>query len=615
MTKAFYEYVAELDALKQRTNPTADDLSDLLRIIDGDEELAVWFYAENELEAVPGAGWVPLLKKAGQFEELGGVAGKATVLWRFKANYLAKSAAEQPDEVYGIITEVHPYDLLVQSRFLEALVSLPTEQAVRASWIIWDYLSGREYRVWPWVGKPAAKFMLKSLGSDSNLAFAIARCLLEIWSNEGESSSVLHDVTCRFENAYEYSGLMFKYFKKVWDEHPFRAVKLLIRILDGYLEEVSKKKGYDVSTHFHVSVENLDSIDGIDRDYEPILIRAICEAGKVVIKEEPDKTTELVRMLRATDRQIFKRIEMYLLRFVPSGIETARIEEIIADTDLFDSYGFKYEYALLVRDKAADISQARRNAFLELVEQTHVDNVERFAEWFKETRGREYAQEDLEKYENRMRAAKLYPVRKAFSGRYEEYREKAGAEDEELKPRPMVGPARWVSRTEGSPATVEEMVKKTPSEVFTYLADPSRWEVPKEGTVHFFNPKEALSSVFCNSAANSQTATFMAFGMRYGVVSGEKSPGGRSWQSRRLLLIRMETMPATEIRSRRCFLDSTTHSERRRSLWPSTLAPSKYSGASWNRLFTMMNRSSRVNKSEIRFNCDVVQSRAMLWSK
>jgi hypothetical protein len=494
--KPFYSNVNRLDDLKQKANPTADDLDAYLEIIDADDDLALWFYEGGEVGSVASSAWVPLLRQARQFEELGGTPDKATLRWRLKARYLAKCAADQPDEVCGIITEIHPFDTLVQCHFLDALLNLPLETAVRASWIIWDFLGTQQYRVWAWVGEPVAKFMIKVMGSDLNLAFGIARYLLEIWSDEKEGGSALRGATWKFEGAYEYNELMFKYVKKVWEAYPFRTATLLIRTLDSYLEEFNKKKKYDVSTHFNVSVENLDNIEKTDREHEAVLIAGICKAGRAVIDRQADRIPELLRMLRSADKQIFKRIEMYLLRFVPDGTQTTRIEEIIGDADLFDSYGYKYEYALLLRDKAAAISEAGRSAFRDMVRRTGVDNIDRFAQWFRETRGREYTQEDLEKYENRIRAAKLYLAREAFADLYDECRRKAGAEDEELKPRPMVGPARCVSPTEGSPITVNDAVKMNPSEVFAYLSDPLRWQVDKGKADRFFEPKNALGAVF-----------------------------------------------------------------------------------------------------------------------
>jgi hypothetical protein len=492
----FYSGASVLDQLKQMEAPTSADLDKVIQIITKDDKLAAWFYEDNEFGPAPKAAWVPLLRSAGQFEELGGTPEKATLLWRLKAKYLAKSASDQPDEVLRIITEIHPFDIFVQSHFLDALTNLPVELAVHASWIVWDFLGGRQYRVWTWVGKPVATFMVKTMESDLNLAFGIARYLLEIWSDEGEGGSRPRDIVWRFESAYEYNELMFKYVRKVWEACPFRAATLLIRTLDTYLEEINRKKKYDVSTHFYVTVENLDKIERDDRDYETILIAGICKACRAVIEREAARIPELFSMLRGADKEIFKRIEMYLLRFVPDGTETARIEEIVGDASLFDSYGFKYEYALLLRDKGAAISEASRNAFRDMVRHTGVDEIGGFAEWFRQMRGREYTQEDLEKYENRMRAARLYLAREAFPDLYDEYRRKAGAEDEDLEPPPRVRSARCVSPTEGSPMTVDDAAKMKPSEVFAYVSDPSRWQVNKEKADRFFEPRDALGSVF-----------------------------------------------------------------------------------------------------------------------
>lgn len=496
MKYAFYEYAAELDVLKQKSMLSTEDAQQLLTILDGDEELACFFYEKSDTGLMPTPEWLPLLRNAGQFEELGGVADKVTILWRFKAKYIASCASEQPAIVFQILAEIHPFDALVQAYFLDALLKLPIETALRASWIIWDYTGDRGFKIWAWVGTPVAEFMVKSLEVDPDLAFGIARYLLDIWSDEPKSGSLMRDANWRFESPYEYSELIFKYFKQVWKKHPFRAAALLIRTLDNYLEEINKKKNYDASTHLYISMENLDKIDRADRDYETALVRGICEAGRTVIAEDANRISELLRMMRDADKEIFKRIEMYLLRFVPAGVETARIDEIIRDTDRFNSYKGKHEYALLLRDKASHVSDVSKSAFVELIRQTRVTDVGEFAKWFGETRGREYTQEDLEKYENRMRAAKLYLVQSAFPEMYEEYKRKAGAEDAELRPRPMVGPARAVSPTEGSPMTVGEMAKMSAEAVFAYLGEPEGWHVNKAKADHFFEPKEALGSVF-----------------------------------------------------------------------------------------------------------------------
>jgi hypothetical protein len=506
--RPFYQNANRLDQLRNASAPTADDLNEVLSVIADDDDLAEWFYAGGETSSGPATAWVPLLRQAGQFEELGDAAVRAKRLWRLKAKYLAERAPECPDEIFQIITEIHPFDSLTQARFLDALLNLPTELGVRASWIIWDFLSDREYKVWVWVGQPIAKFMVKVTESSLDLAFRIARYLLEIWSDAEQSDSSIREPKGRFESASEYSDLVFRYFKELWEISPFRGATLLVRTLDKYLEEINRSKKHDVSTHFHISVENLDKIERVDRDYETVLVAGICQAGKAVIAKEGDKVPEFLRVLRGTGKQIFKRIEMHLLRFVPKGTENARIEEIIGDPELFDDYAFQYEYALLVKDKVWHISEEVRNQFLNMVAQTKIESPDGFGEWFRKVHGREYAPDDLQKYEDRMRATKLYLVGDAFPTLYDDYRRRAGAEEDELKPRPRVGTARCISPTEGSPITVSALAKMDPNEAFAYLGDSTRWKVAS-GVEHFFEPKEALCSTF-ERVVQDRIATYVA---------------------------------------------------------------------------------------------------------
>ena len=58
-----------------------------------------------------------------------------------------------------------------------------------------------------------------------------------------------------------------------------------------------------------------------------------------------------------------------------------------------------------------------------------VDDLDNFAEWFKKTRGREYTQKDLDKYESRMKASRLFPMKDQFNELYERYRQRSSATD------------------------------------------------------------------------------------------------------------------------------------------------------------------------------------------
>jgi len=187
---------------------------------------------------------------------------------------------------------------------------------------------------------------------------------------------------------------------------------------------------------------------------------------------------------------------MYILRFVPDGTQRERISSIIGNRKFLELPYWQYEYKLLLRDKYEDINEEAIKVFKTWVDEPVVDDIKYFAEWFERAWGRKYTQEDLEKYESRIRASKLFLVREKFTELYEKYKGKSGASDEELMPKPMVRTGRRIGPTEGSPISEEEMLKMEPKGAIEYLSDPSRWEIDKKKESIFHTPEEGLEGTF-----------------------------------------------------------------------------------------------------------------------
>jgi len=484
--KQFYEKTGKLDELSRIEKPVREDLDKLLETISYDNELAVYFYNHCK-----NGEWIPLLKEAGEFKDL--EAKEVTRLDQIKAIYISEVAEEKPKEVLDIILYSDAKDVLIRSRFLDVILKKPVEYINEGTVIIKKYLDGSNYKHWHFVGEPSAKFMAAIAEVDIDKAFDVAKMLLEVWKRE-KKEVLSKDIEAKFK-AHEYKDLVFKYYKKMWEADGIRAGKQLAGIFDNYLKELGEDD-YSVQSGFYIKLERLDQIEEkFKRDIIAIVVGGICEAGRKIIEKQADKIDELLDYLNGLDKTIFERILMYLLRFVPAGTQKERISIIIGNKKFLELPYWQYEYRLLLRDKYEDVTEEAKEFFVKWVKGQRVDDIDYFAEWFERTRGRKHTQEDLERYENRIRASKLFLVREKFTDLYEGYKNKSGLSDGALAPGRMVSEAHFVSPEEGSQYSSEKMGKDNVEIVVNYLLEPKNYE-GKDKVSGWGTAKDALAASF-----------------------------------------------------------------------------------------------------------------------
>lgn len=483
METSFFEKATILDGLKRVKQPSTDEIGELLRLIGGDEALACYFYEENEFGKAPEAGWVRVLREAGQFAGLDKV-GEGRVVsnvdW-LRAKYLSRAADEAPEDVFSVISTVEPENELIRSSIIEAIGNMPDEWAERGYPIIKGSLGTKKSFVWHWAGKACAKLMCRLLDVNIDAAFKIAGLLLEVWYEQeaGAYSLSLRKVRARFE-WYEYAELVSKYYGEFWKRHPYRAVRLLVDIFAKGLDEMNEGKDGDVSEWLY-GIEKLGEPAKIDRDYEAIIVDGICRAGKEMIQKEEEKLDELLQNLRGQQRVIFDRIEMYLLRFVMGEKCEGRVNEIIGKREYFDKPAFEYEYNLLLKEKADLLSEDVKNRYVEWINGLKVEDLDNFKDWFLKTRKRECTKEDLERYESGIKARKLYLAKNVFPKLYEEHKKNSGWTEADLMPLPIMGGVREISGSEGSPKTKEELLEMSVEDVLEFVSNPENYKEPEDG--------------------------------------------------------------------------------------------------------------------------------------
>ncbi|MHC4112523.1 MAG: hypothetical protein ACYSUY_15740, partial [Planctomycetota bacterium] len=467
-------------------------LRKVLEIIKDDVELALYFYD------VLDPGWVELLGKAGEFEEL---REKETgMIGKYKAHYLKQCAETKAKAVLGIIEKINAQDINIQGTLIRAIVKMPEETAIKGIVMVKKYLDEQENKWWYAIGESAAELMVNLTANHPDKAFEVAETLLDTWVSEEKTFG--KDIFAKFSED-EYSKLMMEHYSKVWEANPDKAIGRLVKILNRCLEDLDKEgkeeKGYDASSSFGYSLElgDLNEIDMQHPEIKTILVKGICEAGKVLIDKEPRKVSELLGLLEETNRVIFLRIAMYLLRFVKSGTETERIDKFVGNKEYFKEYNPCWnEHRRLLNDKFHDVSNKAKGKFIDWVKIPKIteERKKEDAEWYKKNKK---TLPDFEKWENQAKAEQLYFVRENFKDEYERYKKAAGVKnDSELAPRKMVSEARFVDPKEGTPLSAEEMAEKKVSEVLGYVSNPKNYEVKKKKQDVFRDAASALRATF-----------------------------------------------------------------------------------------------------------------------
>jgi len=492
----FYEGIKKLDELIAKDVPNSADLGELVQIINSDNDLAIYFYRENT-----NSGWLDKLNAAGQFKQLEEADIANDFVARMKAFYLVEVSKKRPKEVVDLISRLDVKDWFIQGILLQTLLAKPLDVVDDGLDLITKCFSMAGYVNWYSHGEKSAKFMVAIAGDYPDKSFEIAGLLLKI--NKADKENKYLDRTRTHFDDYNYKELLFKYCKELWQLYPLDTTKLLIDVFNNYLNEL-ESDDFRLKNGFQYTIERLDQIEsGHAKPSIRNIIQGICEAGKEVIENEPEKTDDLFSHLEESGTPIFERIEMYLLRFVPGDGQIERVNAIISNkkfmTDLYASI-YSYEYRLLLRDRFENISPDAKRIFIDWVQEKQVpdDDIENFAEWFKKYNEREHTEDDLSKYEDKLRAGKLYLLRDTgeFKELYEKYKNSSGKSDEELAPKPRMSKGRFVSRKEGAPTNSNEMFKMEPVEAIEYINDSSRWVIDKHSESPFHSREEALSHVF-----------------------------------------------------------------------------------------------------------------------
>lgn len=488
---SFYEKAVVIDSFKKIGQPRDKDVEHALSLIAGDNELTRYFYDKNE-QGELSSNWIELLDIAGQFECLRDE--DAGIVERCKTSYLVDCAAVQPEAVVQIITRIEAKDAWIQGTLTSALAEMPEHVATKGIPVVVDYLGGREYKIWHFIGEASGKLMLKLIDEHPEQAFEVAKALLDVWLPGEDARSRLDNIRAKFDT-HDYKRLMFDFYSKLWAKRPVKATSLLVDIYGAYLEQCNKEQGYDTSEYSGISVEDLEHIERLDYNLKAAIIKGICEAGKAAVVVESDKTGELLDDLEKREKAVFHRIAMHLLRFVKAGAETERINRLVENRRFMENPFYRYEHRRLLNDRFGQVSKKAREAFVVWIEKQKVSEETRkeITEWCTKN---DEPLPDFEQMEHRKKAEELYLVSERFRGLFDKYKAIAGVKsDTALAPERTVSEVRCVSPMEGTPLELEEMVKMSVTDVIDFVLEPKNYAQEKKPG-QWETPTEALEATF-----------------------------------------------------------------------------------------------------------------------
>jgi hypothetical protein len=491
----FYEGLQELEELVAEANntdekPDARQVDTIVRRL-GRPKYRIYFF-----DTLSNPYWIEPLKKAGFFQPPAEPKeGEAFERWP-EGWYLKKMSPKAPEKVLWVIGSIESRNPYVRDACIECLLEMPENVASQGVSVIENtFPPGAEQGDLGWIGRgeKAAKLMVQLAGHHPKAAFKIAWILLDAWVPHERKG--FRDIGTKFTDD-DYAALVLKYFKELWEVDAWKALGVMVKILNRCLQELDKRDGYDVSSLFDAggALQDLDSIDVGHSGIEVILVKGICEAGKFLAKHDPAKVSILLDKLENLERVIFLRIDMYLLRSVPPGTERDRINRLVGNQEFIENPLYEFEHRRLLNDKFDEVEDEVKRAFIEWIKKDKITE-----KWKREVveRCRNNKQElpDFEKWDYRIKGENLYLVRDRFKELYEECKAKAGLNDAALAPGGVVNKARWVSPMEGTPLEPEEMAKMSAPDVLEYVLNPKNYEGEKKPG-QWGTPADALRATF-----------------------------------------------------------------------------------------------------------------------
>jgi len=476
----YLESFRVLDELLTKPVPTKADLK-VLRLNVPNNRVAFRYFFDR----LNSPDWIKPLRDRGFFKntlepelnpETGGLMHSYWAQSRYLARMAAASSAsaETQRAVLNIALGTETENVLTQIDFVDAASAMPPtlggELVPKA--VEWLMLSSQTMLP----VKLAALVALLAGGGEVAAALRLARAVFTVSPDPSDSESaddtdgnVFWSPTPRAHfRRGQYRQELRKNFPAVVEAAGLSALSLLCDLLEDAIRLSQRRReraeGEDRSHVWQPEVEN-------ERDSQPRnwLVAAVLSASEQIIEKDRKRLPEIVALVEARQRSIFKRIALQLLRKSTGDDPEVRdlISARLSDRELFAAWELKHEYFSLAEAHFAQLSPAEKERILSWIDDgPDVEVYRRNREWLHGTLPNE---EDVADYIRRWKLERLAPLRVSLTGRRKEEFDELNATLGELNiatPRPVV---QMVDRELESPKSKDEFRSMGVDEIILFL--------------------------------------------------------------------------------------------------------------------------------------------------
>jgi len=325
------------------SKPTPEQVDKAIALLASPEHCRVFFGKLENPE------WVAPLRDRGCFstppvpvESGGGVAHPA---WP-ASDYLARMAPLAPEEVFKTLEPVETSNARVVSNMCEAAVALPGGFAERLSRKI---LKAVKSRVWVQLYADKVADLIMRLAGDGRMdaACGLADALFVLAARK----SIGHNPVGIID-AHHFGKILPKVLKAFGEADASRAMEwagyLLKKAASYHLSPETREEFNDLSHFWRPAIEDHEQNRG--HDVADGIVTAVRDLTEHLLRVGVWPLRKTVVALESKGKLVLSRMGLHLTRlFADQDVDLAT-EKMLAK-ELFSSYEYRHEYAMLLRDR------------------------------------------------------------------------------------------------------------------------------------------------------------------------------------------------------------------------------------------------------------------------
>jgi hypothetical protein len=359
-----------LDELLKKLTPTKDDLKKLRLNVPNSFVTMSYFF-----ERLQSPGWLNKLQEEAFFKnppepEVAFEGGGIRFLPWPQSRYLGRMASQEPEMVQKIALEIlktGTKNALVHRDLAEA--ALVMRPVLAADWVkeATKWLKEQDYLYFSLPKKLGDLIVYLTDSEQVNVALGLVRELLAVMPNPEGSYSTRVRTRC---NEYYYGKILAEYIPKLVSVAGEDTLRLLCDLLSDairFFQLPHEKLTFEDNSHsWYRAFEG--SWQNYRHHVRSLLAAAVWNATELIAKENPLKIRFLVQTLESYQWRIFERIVLHLLRRFPNEVPDL-IAERLADRKRLNEPIRCYEYALLLKERFAELNSEVKEQIIAWIEQ------------------------------------------------------------------------------------------------------------------------------------------------------------------------------------------------------------------------------------------------------